>query len=102
MGLIFLFFNRRFGDCFEAIYMQEVSARRVQPLYAHLVLRPGFPIGAVLDGKNRAKFSINARHAWARKFEKKILRSPSVPISVTRSVISDAHPARQPVIPSLS
>ncbi|KAG2730003.1 hypothetical protein I3843_01G269000 [Carya illinoinensis] len=79
------FFTRKFGDFIEAIHMQEVLPVE-QPLYARLVVRLASSIAEVLDGKNKANFSINGKHVRARKYVRKNLRSPqkSSPPSTSR------------------
>ncbi|KAM4094167.1 hypothetical protein ACB094_06G175200 [Castanea mollissima] len=64
------FFTRKFGDFIEDIFMQEVLPEE-QPLYARLVVRVASFIEVVLDHKNKAKFSINGKHVWARKYVRK-------------------------------
>jgi hypothetical protein len=51
--------------------MQEVQAEDQQPLYARLVVRSASFIPVVLEGQSKAKFSINGKHVWARKYVKK-------------------------------
>ncbi|XP_042002851.1 uncharacterized protein LOC121752040 isoform X1 [Salvia splendens] len=61
------FFSRLLGNCIESFHMQEVK-REEQSLYAKIVfLRPSF-IGAILKGVSKAKFTINGKHIWMRKF----------------------------------
>ncbi|XP_073132472.1 uncharacterized protein [Henckelia pumila] len=61
------FFSRVYGNCVESVHMQEVRADE-QALYARVVFhRPAF-IESVLNGMNKAKFSINGKHVWMRKF----------------------------------
>ncbi|GMJ11939.1 hypothetical protein like AT1G49290 [Hibiscus trionum] len=71
------FFSRRFGEIFEGIEMQEVQEGE-QPLYAKLVLVSGSSstLDMILNGKPKAKFSINGKHVWARKFVRKNHKSP--------------------------
>ncbi|KAK8542209.1 hypothetical protein V6N13_137215 [Hibiscus sabdariffa] len=69
------FFSRRFGEIFEGIEMQEVQEGE-QPLYAKLVLVSASTLDLVLNGKPKAKFSINGKHVWARKFVRKNHKSP--------------------------
>ncbi|KDP46151.1 hypothetical protein JCGZ_06662 [Jatropha curcas] len=79
------FFMRKYGDCIEAIHMQEVLGED-QPLYARLVVYSPTIIHVVLEGKNKAKFSINGKHVWARKYVRKNPRSslsPPQPASPT-------------------
>ncbi|XP_050249223.1 uncharacterized protein LOC126696547 [Quercus robur] len=64
------FFTRKFGDFIEDIFMQEVLPEE-QPLYARLVVPVASFIEVVLDHKNKAKFSINGKHVWARKYVRK-------------------------------
>ncbi|XP_009604652.1 uncharacterized protein [Nicotiana tomentosiformis] len=63
------FFTRKFGEDVEAIYMQEVSDDE-QPLYARLVTRSLAALEAIVDG-GKAKYNINGKHVWARKYVKK-------------------------------
>ncbi|KAK4799823.1 hypothetical protein SAY86_025188 [Trapa natans] len=79
------FFTRKFGNCFEAIYMQEVSSPREQPLYARLVVKPDWTIDVVLNGKSKVKFAINGKHVWGRKYVQKMQRSPPAAPSAAQS-----------------
>lgn len=54
--------------------MQEVSEIE-QPLYARLVVYPASSMEVVLEGKSKAKFSINGKHVWARKYVRKVQRT---------------------------
>lgn len=72
------FFTRNYGDCVESIYMQDVKGEE-QSLFARIVFRAFSMIGRILDETGRAKFSINGKHAWVRKFIPKRVRvAPSV------------------------
>ncbi|CAN6704886.1 unnamed protein product [Malus baccata var. baccata] len=64
------YFSRKFGDFIESVFMQEVTGDD-QPLYARLVVRSASSIPVVLNGKSKAKFSINGKHVWARKYVRK-------------------------------
>ena len=50
--------------------MQEVGDDE-QPLYARLVVLDLSAMVAVLSGQSKAKFSINGKHVWARKYVRK-------------------------------
>ncbi|CAL1387159.1 unnamed protein product [Linum trigynum] len=65
------FFSMRYGDIYEDVHMQEVATAEEQPLYAKLVLRVQGMIEVVLNGKRKAKFSINGKHVCARKYIRK-------------------------------
>lgn len=65
-----LIINRIYGDCIEAIHMQEVAAGE-QPLYARLVVTSSGAMDVILKNKEKAKFSINGKHVWARKYVRK-------------------------------
>ncbi|OVA00096.1 hypothetical protein BVC80_1453g18 [Macleaya cordata] len=65
------FFVRSFGDCVEAIHMQEVDPNE-QPLYARLILRSTSIIPLILDGKERVKFVLDGRHMRVRRFVQRI------------------------------
>ncbi|KAF5729533.1 hypothetical protein HS088_TW21G01700 [Tripterygium wilfordii] len=80
------FFTGMIGDCLESIYMQEVPAGE-QPLYARLVVPSESVIEAVLDGRSKAKFSINGKHVWARKYVRKNMRSANSPPSQPSSPV---------------
>lgn len=69
------FFGRLFGNCIESFHMQEVKAEE-QSLYAKIVfIRPSF-ISSILNGVSKAKFTINGKHVWMRKFVPKNNRQP--------------------------
>ncbi|KAK6933277.1 hypothetical protein RJ641_036233 [Dillenia turbinata] len=65
------FFTRRHGDIIEAILMQDLKEGDQQVLYARLVVHQLSMIDLVLEGKTKAKFVINGKHVWARKFVKR-------------------------------
>ncbi|KAJ4845896.1 hypothetical protein Tsubulata_026863 [Turnera subulata] len=83
------FFTGKNGNCIEKIYMEEVSAEE-QPLYALMVVHTPALIHAILEGKSKAKFTINGKHVWARKF---IPKNP-------RLVNSSSSSASQPTSPA--
>ncbi|PQQ18023.1 hypothetical protein Pyn_38891 [Prunus yedoensis var. nudiflora] len=78
------FFSRKFGDLIDGVFMQEVPAEK-QSLYAHLVVPFTSSIPIVLEGKNKAKFFINGKHVWARKYVLKS-KSPGEPSSLATSI----------------
>ncbi|KAK7265441.1 hypothetical protein RJT34_33061 [Clitoria ternatea] len=61
------FFTMAYGDCVEALFMQEVVPEE-QPLFARIVFRCVSTIDMILRGATKAKFTINGKHVWARKF----------------------------------
>lgn len=61
------FFAMAYGDCMEALFMQEVQPNE-QALFARIVFRNVSTIDMILRGANKAKFTINGKHVWARKF----------------------------------
>ncbi|KAF7146896.1 hypothetical protein RHSIM_Rhsim03G0122400 [Rhododendron simsii] len=81
------FFARKYGEIFETIHMQEVGAEE-QMLYARLVARSASSIGVVLGGQRKARFSINGKHVWARKYIKKHPKSPLITTSTTATTSS--------------
>ncbi|KAJ6690388.1 hypothetical protein OIU85_006634 [Salix viminalis] len=87
------FFTKKHGDCIDAIYMQEVSAEE-QPLYARLVVPSAAFIHGVLQGQSKAKFTINGKHVWARKYVPKNPKSSSPPTSPTSP--QPTSPAAEP------
>ncbi|XP_022957165.1 uncharacterized protein LOC111458632 [Cucurbita moschata] len=72
------YFGRRYGDFIESIHMQEAQPPE-QPLYARLVVKTESSIDLVLEGRTKAKFSINGKHVWARKYVRKAPRLPHRP-----------------------
>ncbi|OMO71593.1 hypothetical protein CCACVL1_18142 [Corchorus capsularis] len=71
------FFTRKFGvDFVDRVEMQELPNGE-QPLYARLILRSTSGIETILKGRPKAKFSINGKHVWARKFERRHQSSTS-------------------------
>ncbi|GAB2287333.1 hypothetical protein Dimus_021713 [Dionaea muscipula] len=70
------FFKGLLGDVIEAIHMQEVENGE-QALYARLVMRNAAGVRMMLRGQSRrVKFSINGKHAWARKYVRRTTPSP--------------------------
>ncbi|OIT32759.1 PREDICTED: uncharacterized protein LOC109206865 [Nicotiana attenuata] len=61
------FFTRIFGDCIECIHMQEVKSNE-QALYARIVFVTPAIIDFILNDVPKAKFTINGKHVWMRKF----------------------------------
>ncbi|CAA0829565.1 Unknown protein [Striga hermonthica] len=58
-----------FGDFIEDLIMQEVCEDE-QVLYARMVARSTAVIDGIVGG-NKAKYVINGKHVWARKYVKK-------------------------------
>ncbi|MCD7460506.1 hypothetical protein HAX54_043665 [Datura stramonium] len=61
------FFTKIFGDCIEYILMQEVKPNE-QALYARIIFYTPAIIEFILNNLSKAKFSINGKHVWMRKF----------------------------------
>ncbi|XP_027067318.1 uncharacterized protein [Coffea arabica] len=72
------FFTKLFGNCIEAFHMQPVRSDE-QPLYARVVFSTPKVIDLILGGVTKAKFTINGKHLWMRKFVPK--RKSSFPRS---------------------
>lgn len=75
----------------EAVIMQEVTGVEEQPLYARMVIRPQcfYMMEAILEGTTaKSKFCINGKHLWARKYVRKISKSPPT-ISPATSLPND-------------
>ncbi|EYU25853.1 hypothetical protein ABFS82_10G081900 [Erythranthe guttata] len=61
------FFTMLLGNCIESLHMQEVG-RNEQALYAKIVFFRASFIRSILSGASKAKFNINGKHVWMRKF----------------------------------
>ncbi|XP_034225695.1 uncharacterized protein LOC117635495 [Prunus dulcis] len=74
------FFTAAFGDCVESLQMQEVQPFE-QSLFARVVFHSASTIEAILSGVSKAKFTINGKHVWVRRFVPKRARSllPQMP-----------------------
>nr|XP_011460710.1 PREDICTED: uncharacterized protein LOC105350410 [Fragaria vesca subsp. vesca] len=72
------FFTRVYGDCIESLKMQEVQPIQ-QALYATIVFYSANTVEAILSGMKKAKFTINGKHVWVRKFVARRTRPASVP-----------------------
>ncbi|KAE8676049.1 putative RNA-directed DNA polymerase (Reverse transcriptase), Ribonuclease H [Hibiscus syriacus] len=70
------FFTRFYGNCIESLHMQEVMPTE-QSLFARIVCRSTSAIEMILNGSDKAKFNINGKHVWARKFVPKYLHQLS-------------------------
>ncbi|GLT25352.1 hypothetical protein SLA2020_004860 [Shorea laevis] len=64
-------FIRMHGECVESVHMQENVPSNEQPLYARLVLLSVTNVDQILCGRRIAKFRINGKHIWARKYERR-------------------------------
>ncbi|XP_074335972.1 uncharacterized protein LOC141673138 [Apium graveolens] len=62
------FFTKLFGECIELFYMQEVKDFDDQALFARIVFFRADIIHMILNGAPKAKFTINGKHVWMRKF----------------------------------
>ncbi|KAK1367541.1 RNA-binding protein Musashi Rbp6 like [Heracleum sosnowskyi] len=62
------FFAQIFGDCIESFYMQQVKNMEDQALFARIVFFRADLIHMILNGVPKAKFTINGKHVWMRKF----------------------------------
>ncbi|OWM86703.1 uncharacterized protein LOC116189197 [Punica granatum] len=58
-------------DCVSDVVMQETPKTSEQCLYAKLVLNSVESVDRVLTGRKVAKFQINGKHIWARKYERR-------------------------------
>ncbi|XP_010541599.1 PREDICTED: uncharacterized protein LOC104815016 [Tarenaya hassleriana] len=69
-------FTTTFGEnAVEGVHMQESSGSNDQPLFARIVLDSVATVDRVLGGRRIAKFRINGKHIWARKYERRDLPS---------------------------
>ncbi|KAF3439684.1 hypothetical protein FNV43_RR17962 [Rhamnella rubrinervis] len=68
------FINRAYGDCIESVIMQEVQPNE-QSLFARIVFHSASTIEMILDGMSKAKFTINGKHVWVRKYVPKHTRA---------------------------
>ena len=75
------FVDRKFGDFIEAIQMQEVPPNE-QILYGRIVARSASALDAVVEG-GIAKYTINGKHVWARKYVRK-QKSPPRNVALPR------------------
>ncbi|CAK9138510.1 unnamed protein product [Ilex paraguariensis] len=74
------FFTAILGDCIESLHMQEVKPDE-QSLYARIVFYTPSVIDLILKGVTKAKFTINGKHVWMRKFvPKRLGSSPPLPL----------------------
>ncbi|KAK8654881.1 hypothetical protein V6N13_107477 [Hibiscus sabdariffa] len=64
-------FTKMCGVCVDSVHMQDNVARGEQPLFAKMVLRSVSNVDQVLNGRRIAKFRINGKHIWARKYERR-------------------------------
>lgn len=69
------FFTKLLGNCIDAIHMQAVKPHE-QALYARIVFFNPAVVNLILNGQQKAKFTINGKHLWMRKFIPKNTNSP--------------------------
>lgn len=64
-------FTKKYGDCVKSVHMGNAPSNNSQPLYAKMVLRSVENVDRILSGLHIAKFRINGKHIWARKYERR-------------------------------
>ncbi|XP_021277622.1 uncharacterized protein LOC110411686 [Herrania umbratica] len=64
-------FTKICGDCVDSVHMQENVPCNEQPLFARMVLHSVTNVDQILNGRRIAKFRINGKHIWARKYERR-------------------------------
>ncbi|EEF46977.1 uncharacterized protein LOC8259466 [Ricinus communis] len=64
-------FSRLHGACVVSVQMQENLPPNEQPLFARMVLDSTTAVDRILNGRRIAKFRINGKHIWARKYERR-------------------------------
>ncbi|XP_009337233.2 uncharacterized protein LOC103929732 [Pyrus x bretschneideri] len=74
------FFTMTFGARIESLQMQEVQPHE-QSLFAKIVFHSPATIEAILNGMRKAKFTINGKHIWVRRYEPRRTRSLLPPIA---------------------
>ena len=62
------FLVQNFGDCIESVSMEQVREIGDQPLFSQIVFFEVNIIYIILDGLPKAKFTINCKHVWMRKY----------------------------------
>lgn len=68
------FFTMTYGNCIESLHMQDVQPNE-QSLFARIVFHTASTIDRILNGVTKAKFTINGKHVWMRKFVPKRSKS---------------------------
>ncbi|KAK2660709.1 hypothetical protein Ddye_007242 [Dipteronia dyeriana] len=65
-------FTRLYGlDAVADVIMQEIISDDTQPLFARLILNSITTADRMLNGRRIAKFRVNGKHIWARKYERR-------------------------------
>ncbi|KAK4854013.1 hypothetical protein QYF36_017709 [Acer negundo] len=65
-------FTRLYGlDAVADVIMQENISDDAQPLFARLILNSIATVDRMLNGRRIAKFRVNGKHIWARKYERR-------------------------------
>ncbi|PSS11152.1 Cytochrome c oxidase subunit 1-beta like [Actinidia chinensis var. chinensis] len=67
-------FTSHFGDCVDYVELDGFTSID-QPLYARMAVRSVLIVDQILNGKHIAKFRINGKHIWARKYESRETRT---------------------------
>ncbi|XVE70711.1 hypothetical protein DITRI_Ditri10aG0092600 [Diplodiscus trichospermus] len=73
------------GIPIESLHMQEVRPDK-QSLFARIFCHSASAIEVILDGRGKAKFTVNGNHVWARKFVPKPLKPSLVAPSMNMLV----------------
>ncbi|KAJ1410963.1 hypothetical protein SESBI_21497 [Sesbania bispinosa] len=65
-------FTSTFGDCIKVIHMgNNEDTTKDQVLFATMVLKNVETVDQILNGKHIAKYRVNGKHIWTRKYERR-------------------------------
>ncbi|TKY74721.1 hypothetical protein E2542_SST03484 [Spatholobus suberectus] len=64
-------FTNTFGDCIKVLNMGGCADTSDQVLFATMVLKNVKTVDQILNGKHIAKFRVNGKHIWTRKYERR-------------------------------
>ncbi|CAK9319211.1 unnamed protein product [Citrullus colocynthis] len=82
---IVTFFTRKYGACIERVYVHYPDGGKQPPLFGKVVFVASSIPAVILEGKEEAKFFIDSKTMWCKKFEARKARTrASAPASQRR------------------
>ncbi|XP_022979539.1 uncharacterized protein LOC111479214 [Cucurbita maxima] len=63
------FFTRQFGACIERVYVHYREGGKEPPLFGKVVFVASSIPAIILEGKDEAKFCIESRTMWCKRYE---------------------------------
>lgn len=69
MANLIMTYDRKYGDCIQKIDVKFKARDKRPPLFGTMVFKSSIIPRMILGGNNEAKFTINGRTLWCKKYQ---------------------------------